>query len=128
MARVIGAAAIQKELRKQSSLLVRGVTAGIIDASTFIERRSNKLAPRDTGFLRISSYIVENPKMEGKLVIGRVGYSAAYAAFVHEMPESNNFTTPGTGPKFLERAVKEKPRAITRVFYNTVKRFVKAWG
>jgi hypothetical protein len=32
-----------------------------------------------------------------------VGYYKDYALYVHEMPDTNNFTKPGTGPKFLQR-------------------------
>ena len=31
-----------------------------------------------------------------------VGFSAEHARPVHDMPEDNDFTTPGTGPRFLE--------------------------
>jgi hypothetical protein len=30
-------------------------------------------------------------------------YDTEYAFWVHEMPETNNFTKPGTGPKYLQR-------------------------
>lgn len=126
MARVRGAEQIQRALKQQNELLVKGVLAGTIDASAEIESKSNKIAPRDTGFLRLSSFTIDSFK-RGSTVVGRVGYDAKYAAMVHEMPESNNFTEAGTGPKFLERAVKDNPRRITKVFYDTIRRFVASW-
>lgn len=116
---------ILKNLKKQHSLVKRGMYAGVIEVSTELEFRSNSLAPRKTGFLRISSFTVT--PLGGDIVLGRVGYTAAYAAYVHEMPESNNFTKPGTGPKFLEKAVKNNQKRLTDLFFITVKRFVIAW-
>jgi len=36
-----------------------------------------------------------------------MGYYADYAIYVHEMPETNNFSTPGTGPKYLTGPLEE---------------------
>jgi hypothetical protein len=43
-----------------------------------------------------------------------VGFSASYAAIVHAMPEDNDFTTPGTGPRFLEIPFLENRDEYTR--------------
>jgi hypothetical protein len=37
------------------------------------------------------------------------------------MPEHYNYTTPGTGPKFLERAVKENMPTILQIIANRAK-------
>ena len=39
-------------------------------------------------------------------VVGIIGYSAYYADFVHEV-EFDHYTTPGTGSKYLQRAINE---------------------
>ena len=127
MAKISGRKEILKNLKKQGNLLRRGVSAGVIDVSTTVENFSNRLAPRDTNFLRISSFIVDKPNQTKDLTIGRVGYTSAYAAFVHEMPKYYNFTTPETGPKFLERSVTGNTSRLTKTFFNTVARFVAAW-
>ena len=46
------------------------------------------------------------------LLVGRtVRMAARYALFVHEMPAVTNWTTAGTGPKYLERPLNAaKPR------------------
>lgn len=116
---------ILENLKKHHDLLKRGVYAGIIDVSTELEFKSNELAPRDIGFLRMSSFSVQ--PLYGDIILGRVGYTASYAAYVHEMPESYNFTKPGTGPKFLEKAAKRNERRLTDTFFKTVKRFTMAW-
>lgn len=36
-------------------------------------------------------------------IIGVLVNNALYALFVHEFPETYHFTTPGTGPKFVEK-------------------------
>jgi len=64
----------------------------------------------------------------------RVGYTAEYAAFVHEMPDPKitspaggtslfvkvkpiDWTKPGTGNKFLEKAVKSNLKAILNMIW-----------
>jgi hypothetical protein len=118
---------VLKNLQNQHSLLRRALIVGIIDASSHVEFFSNELAPRDTGFLRMSSTIVEYPENKKDVILGGVGYTAEYAAYVHEMPETNNFTTEGTGPKFLERAPRENRDEINESFISVVKGYLKTW-
>jgi hypothetical protein len=122
---VRGQSEIIQNLKQQHSILKRGLYAGVIDVSTTIENISNSNAPRETGFLRISSF--SSLPTRGEIILGRVGYTAAYAAYVHEMPGHYNYTTPGTGPKFLEKAAKNNVGLLNRTFLNTVKRFIQAW-
>ena len=44
---------------------------------------------------------VEKPEIRHGEIFCEAGFDADYAAKVHEMPSSTNWTTPGTGPKFL---------------------------
>jgi hypothetical protein len=50
------------------------------------------------GQLRASGYADHESHPDAS----EVGFSASYAPIVHAMPEDNDFTTPGTGPRFLE--------------------------
>lgn len=118
---------ILKNLKRQNSLLLKGVSAGLVDSASFIERESNKLAPKDSGFMREQSSFTTKMTKKGTAIVGRVGYDAEYAAYVHEMPETNNFTTPGTGPKFLERAAKNNRNRALDIFYKAVRRYIAAW-
>lgn len=67
------------------------------------------MTPLRYGPLRASGR-VDGPNFSGHNVWVTVGYGGPavdYALFVHEMPDTYNFTTPGTGPKYLENAAKE---------------------
>lgn len=60
---------------------------------------------RKGGNLRSSRRIERiNRRLETEVVMG---YYADYAAYVHEMPETNRWSTPGTGPKFLSGPLEE---------------------
>ena len=54
-------------------------------------------------------------------IIGRVGYTAKYADIVHEMPETNNFTKPDTGPQFLLKAVTRNAQVILKIILSRAK-------
>jgi hypothetical protein len=77
------------------------VGQGIRAATLFIEGESNEVVPQDTGVLINSSFSGYDPATK----TGRVGYTARYAPYVHEMPATFNFSKPGTGPKFLQRSI-----------------------
>lgn len=124
--KVVGTDKVLRNLAKANKQLTRALSAGIIDSTTFIERESNKIAPKDSGFMREQSSFTTDVNKKGSILIGRVGYDAMYAPFVHEMPESNNFTTSGSGPKFLEKTIKRR-NEILKVFFNTAKRFLRKW-
>lgn len=76
----------------------------------FIEKISNKNAPKDTGELRSSSYV--ETEAEDKEVRTTIGYMADHAIYTHEIGPYKNPTTPGTNWKYLERAVKERESFI----------------
>lgn len=124
--KVTGSRELKKNIRKARQQMKKAFAAGLIDVTTFIEHESNKIAPRDQGDMRLSSFTTDITQ-KGEISIGRVGYDSPYAPFVHEMPETNNFTTPGTGPKFLEKTIKNKEKRTFRIFSKTVKRFLRAW-
>jgi len=56
--------------------------------------------PKKSGNLRRTQK-VEKPELKPDISV-EAGFAADYAAAVHEMPSSNDFTEPGSGPKFLE--------------------------
>ena len=62
------------------------------------------------GNLRRSQKI-ERPKIHHGEISIEVGFDADYAAFVHEMPATNIYTTPGSGPKYMEaKLIKNKEK------------------
>ena len=71
--------------------------------------------PKKLGNLRRTQQ-VNKPKISSKETSVEAGFAADYAAKVHEMPDTNNFTEPGSGPKYLETKLirnKEKYMKIT---------------
>jgi len=96
---------------------------GLLEAGLKIEAASNKRAPRDLGNLVGSSYTRKS--QDGSLSV-EVGYTAEYAAYVHENLEMKLKGEPRAsgrgvywGPKgeskFLEKTVRENERAIVEI-------------
>jgi len=69
--------------------------------------------------LRNSSFTAV--EKQGRRIKARVGYTAKYAAWVHEMPNDVNWTTPGTGNKFLEKAIRRNTREILGIIRANAK-------
>lgn len=85
--------------------------AGVLEAALFIEGETLEVTPQDMGDL-INSSFSDSDSGTGSGPRARVGFTAAHAPFVHEMPDSTNWSKPGTGNKFLEKTVKSHLRDI----------------
>lgn len=93
-----------------------------------VSRESSRLVPVKTGTLKGSKreQITNRPQeVEGTITYG--GAAAPYAAIVHErMSDQIKYTTPGTGPKYLEiptmQMAEELPQRVA--FYQ--RRVLKA--
>jgi hypothetical protein len=100
-------------LKTETKSAVRAIEGGVYLAANNIIAQSIREVPKDTGALRSSNF-VSHPKRAGNEITVRFGYggmAARYALFVHEMPAGTNWTTGGTGPKYLERPLNAaKPR------------------
>ena len=103
---------LNREINKIEGDISRGLKAAMI----FIIGEAIPMTPKEHGVLRGSAFtsVAKNK--------ARVGFTAKYAPFVHEMPDTNNFTTPHTGPKFLERAIFENTRTIINIIKRRAKR------
>lgn len=84
------------------------------DIANMVWELSDQYVPEDDGDLRLSAQITP-PEKKGNTYSSLVTYgndTVNYAYFVHEnMPQAypdKNYTRPGSGPKYLERAVDEK--------------------
>jgi hypothetical protein len=76
---------------------------------------------RSEHYKKLWGYVSEAKAMaraRGPSVI--FGYTAYYAPIVHEMPEGVNWTRPGSGPKFLEAAVRRNRAKIVAIIKSTV--------
>lgn len=80
--------------------------------------RSKEYVPVDLGVLRNSGN-VETPVMSAEKIEVTLSYGGAaapYALIVHEDMRPKNWSKPGTGPKYLERAVVElAPRFLRKI-------------
>lgn len=113
-----GISEVLKALRDVRTQMAMARRAALTKIGVIIKADAVRKAPVDTGNLRNSAYYeVENDKV-------RIGFSAAYAAFVHENVEEKLRGQPRTsgskkgnywdsgGSKFLENAVKENQDRI----------------
>lgn len=116
--RIQGITELLRSLRDIQAQMAMARRAALTKIGVIIKADAVRKAPVDTGNLRNSAYYeVENDKV-------RIGFSAAYAAFVHENIEEKLRGQPrsgGTGrgnywdsggSKFLENAVKENQDRI----------------
>lgn len=84
---------------------------------------SNRYAPLDEGELRDSSYIEDERTETGYTV--EVGYTADHAVYTHELGPYKNPTTPGTGFKYLQRAVTETESDIEQILADAFRNILK---
>lgn len=92
---------------------------GLLAVGLFIKGEAQEITPVEKGVLVNSSFVDLDKQPKGPVV--RVGYTAEYAAKVHEFPEDFNYTKPGTGPKFLEKTVDANQATILKVIKNRAK-------
>lgn len=83
-----------------------------------ILKKSLEVTPKDTGALRKSGRVLHVPKTAKNIMRASVRYGGKgkviYAAFVDVMPESNDWTTPGTGPDYLRKVGLQESKGITK--------------
>jgi hypothetical protein len=103
-----------KNLNKQIKKIEGRNEAGMRQACLLVRRRAQKKTPVDTGNLRNSAYT--DVEGQGDNTVGRIGYTAFYAPYVHEIDK--NYRAPGTSWKFLELAIKESTRDIIDIIKN----------
>ena len=86
-------------------------------------RKAVEVCPKDTGDLRKSGTVQVDKK--GIETIGQVGFggdqTSDYAVIVHEMPNTTNWSEPGTGSKYLENPLKENSQNYLNKIADAVK-------
>lgn len=106
---------LNKEIDK-----IKGRTGqGLMAAGLFIQGEAQEVTPVEKGVLVNSAFVDLDNQPQGPVV--RVGFTAEYAAIVHELPADSNFTKPGTGPKFLENTVDTNRDTILKIIKNRAK-------
>ena len=100
-------------------LKIKGRTMkGLIEAARLLREDMERTPPLipvgKTGNLRASW--IANPFYMGNNPLVKIGFTAGYAWFVHEMVDKGskriNWSRPGSGPKFLEAALKRNKKAM----------------
>ncbi|PIH58281.1 MULTISPECIES: HK97 gp10 family phage protein [unclassified Paenibacillus] len=130
MSMEISAGAFLKQLDLLSERAVAAAERGVNKAAEELGEEADKLAPKKKGKLR-QSRRVEVETKTGLRITATVSYSAVrpmksgypfnYALFLHEVADFDP-TTPGTGPKFLERPLKAKSRRFIKTIADEVKK------
>jgi len=116
---VTGMEDVSKRLNSEIKNITGRTKKGMFVVGTFIADRAKKLTPVDEGILIGSQFSQVGEKKDGPFV--NIGYTAKYAPFVHEMPETTNFKKSTAENKFLEKAVMRNFFDILEI----LKRFVK---
>ena len=114
--RVTGDVEALKNLNREIRSIKGDISKGLKAAVTYIQGKAVEITPAKTGVLRGSAFNDVSDQS------ARVGYTAKYAPFVHEMPETNNFSTPDTGPKFLTKAIFNNTRTILEIIRKRASR------
>lgn len=120
--KITGEREIARNLGKEIAKIEGDISKGLRSAAIFVQGESMETTPvSQKGGKLLGSAFSAVGKIGG-MIMARVGYTASYAAFVHEMPAENNFTKPGTGPKFLENAVVRNTSTILAIIVKRAKR------
>jgi len=91
-----------------------------IDAEMVLAK-SIAVTPEEWGALRGSGTV--KPLNGGKTQeIAYGGAAAPYALVQHEAPGGWNYTTPGTGPKYLETPLRENADKVLKLLNEATKR------
>lgn len=93
------------------------VARGLNNFGEHLKGKVIDATPMDTGELRRSTYMKEATEENLTVEVGSSGAIAPYNVYVHEIPMTN-YTTAGTGSKFLERPFYEEK--------DKIKGFIKA--
>jgi len=90
---------ILKNMRKTDVLVGKKFEIGLKRAGLFLQKMSQRVVPVDTSNLKNSAFT--RSAFSGTATVVTVGYTAAYAIFVHERMELSH--KPGKQAKFLEQ-------------------------
>ncbi len=81
---VLGLQPLLRKLKKLNEVTKQKVSAGLAEAGGVLLSASKDIVPRQTGNLAGSGFVRSGPVDTSGIRTTRVGYTAAYAVFVHE--------------------------------------------
>ena len=119
--RVTGVDKVLKNLNKEVQAIEGRTLKGLIRAAIIVRRGMEESSPKipiDTGNLRASWFT--DPHYQGENPVVRLGFTANYAWYVHEMVGAN-FQRPGSGAKFFEAALKREKKEMLAVIQEEAK-------
>ena len=115
-----GTDVVLANLNREIVKIKAGSMAGLIEASIMIRRDMDKTSPLipigRTENLRASWFTTPHHTAKGPGL--KIGFGANYAVFVHEMVDRGkkiNWSRPGSGPKFLETALKRNHKQVLKI-------------
>jgi hypothetical protein len=123
---VRGLAEVTRNLNVAFAQIKGDVTAGLLEAGLQIQGSSQRRVPVEHGNLKASAYTRKAMDATTGTAV-EVGYTSAYAVFVHENMEQKLKGVPrpsglghywgpnGAGPKFLQNAVAENESGILEI-------------
>ena len=97
---------IQK-LEKASNRILSRAERGLVEAGQFLQGKSMEIVPVQTGYLRASAFT--RKVSQGHVI---VGYTALYAAYVHENPNAAH------GQAFNIKHAERISRANQRLYFS----------
>ncbi|MCK5641220.1 MAG: hypothetical protein KAJ19_10495 [Gammaproteobacteria bacterium] len=111
---------MMESLSKEIKKIEGDIDDGMEAVAKFVMGKAQELTPVQFGILIGSAF--SDFIRRGRKSIARVGYTALYAAAVHEMPRTTHFRKAGAENKFLEKAVLRNTRMILRLIKRHAKR------
>lgn len=114
MGAVKGVAEANRNLAKKIKGIIGATAKGLLRGALIIERAAKENAPIEFGTLIQSAFHRAFASGLGQLI----GFFVEYAIYVHESPHVGVIKG---GPKFLEKAAKEKQREVVEVVAKEVK-------
>lgn len=123
-----------KTVAKIDGKTIQGLILAAIEIRRDMENTDPKI-PVDTGNLRASFFVVSSKGsnigratdsaktlIKGKNPIVIMGFGANYAVVVHEdMETTKNWNRPGSGPKFMEKALERNKMKVLQTIALNVK-------
>lgn len=113
---------LNKEIKKLKDVSL----PALLEAVEFVHADmlvTSPTVPKDTGNLRASW--TTNPYVSAQYIAVKFGFTANYALWVHEMVGDGgkeiNWNEPGSGPKFMEEALKRNEKKILEILGENTK-------
>lgn len=117
--KISGFAEVRTRLNTEIAVIKGKTMVGLINSAILIRRDMEHTSPKvpvDLGNLRASW--VANPVHTPKGPTVLIGFTANYAVAVHEKKKKHKWSRPGSGPKFLEKALERNHDKILQTIRN----------